>query len=447
MFDDLIDARPISTRQKLIFAVCLIVLIIDGMDAQMLAFASPVLLSEWHVTKAQLAPALAVSLIGTAVGALIGGFAGDRFGCRRTLIVIVAAFGMTTFGTALAGGVTQLIVLRLMSGIGFGVAVPTAMALASEWCPRALRGQLVLLMSIGTMLGGTLGGLLAAWLIPAYGWRSIFVAAGAITAVAAALSMIYLPESLVFLIRKTRQDEALVWIKRVLGGDVTALPVGGDRKRLDASVPEAGARLLSSSNLRVNAGLWVGFFALSYAAFAYVTWTPAVFVGAGFDVPAAIRCTSVYTFSAVLGVLVCAVFLPRAGSRMLLLLSIAMGICASIAFPSLLAGGVAKVSALNIAMVFAGFGGGMSQSTIYALAATVYPATYRATALGVCVGISRVGGILSALGGGVLLEAGGPGGTLFFSVIVGMLVAGLIALAVMNRHTRSAATHARGLTV
>lgn len=51
-------------------------------------------------------------------------------------------------------------------------------------------------------------------------------------------------------------------------------------------------------------------------------------------------------------------------------------------------------TAVNIAMLFAGFGGGMSQSPIYALAATAYPATYRATALGVCVGISRVGGII-----------------------------------------------------
>jgi len=443
MLDNLIDASPISARQKLIFAVCLMVLIIDGMDAQMLAFASPVLLSEWHVTKAQLAPALAVSLIGTALGALIGGVAGDRFGCRRTLIVIVAAFGLTTFATALAGGITQLIVLRLMSGIGFGIAVPTAMALVSEWCPRTLRGRLVLLMSIGTTLGGTVGGLLAAWLIPAYGWRSIFVAAGAITVIAAVLSLVYLPESLAFLIRRRRHEEGLAWINRILGTSVAARPGDGERKRLDEAVTGAGTRLFSSSNFRVNAGLWLGFFALSYAAFAYLTWTPAVFVGAGFELPAAIRCTSLYTFYAVLGVLVCGALLPRAGSRTLLFLSIAIGACASVAFPSLLADGVARVSALNVTMAIAGFGGGVSQSTMYALAATAYPATYRATAIGVCVGISRIGGILAALGGGVLLEVGGG---LFFGVIACMLIVGMIALAVMNRHIGAVSSPARRLS-
>uniref|UniRef100_UPI0035CAF78C MFS transporter n=1 Tax=uncultured Caballeronia sp. TaxID=1827198 RepID=UPI0035CAF78C len=273
-------------------------------------------------------------------------------------------------------------------------------------------------------------------------WRSIFVAAGGLTVVTAALSMLYLPESLAFLTRHKRRDEALAWIKRVLGVNVSTRPGEGDRTPLNESVRGAGTSLLSSLNFRVNAGLWIGFFTLSYVAFAYFMWTPTVFVGAGFNMPRAIRCTSVYTFSAVLGVLVCVVLLPRAGSRILILLSIAVGICAGIAFPSLLAGGVAKLSALNMTMALAGLGGGMSQSTVYALAATAYPATYRATAIGVCVGISRLGGILAALGGGMLLEVGG---SLFFGVVVGMLIVGLIALAVMNRHIGVPASRARCL--
>ncbi|HZZ14061.1 MAG TPA: MFS transporter [Paraburkholderia sp.] len=443
MFDDLIDGRPINGRQKIIFALCLIVLIIDGLDAALLAFASPVLLGEWHITKAQLAPALAASLLGMALGATVGGFAADRFGCRRTLTTVVVAFGVTTLASALVHGVAQLIVLRLLSGIGFGVAVPTAMALASEWSPRRLRGQLVLLMSIGTMLGGTFGGLLAAWLIPTFGWRSIFVVCGGITVAGAILSMIYLPESLAFLIRKSRENEAREWVRRVIGSDVTALPGGAARPLLDTLEQGFGARLMSSANLRVNVGLWIGFFALTYAAFAYISWTPTMLVGAGFDLQSAIRCTSIYTFSAVLGVLVCVVLLPRVGSRGLLLLSIVMTAGGTVAFPGLLSVGPTMGTAVNVAMLFAGFGGGMSQSTIYALAATAYPATYRATALGVCVGISRVGGIVSALGGGFLLEASGPSGVAFFSVLAGMLLVGLTGLAVMNRHIASTSTVTR----
>ncbi|WGS55140.1 MFS transporter (plasmid) [Paraburkholderia sp. D15] len=274
MFDDQIDNRRVSGRQLLTYALCLTVLIIDGMDAQLLAFASPVLLAQWHITKAHLAPAMAAALVGMAAGATAGGLAADRFGCRRTLSAAVVAFGATTLASAFANGVTQLVVLRFLSGIGFGVAVPTAMALVSEWSPRKRRGQLVLLMSVGTMLGGTLGGLLAAWLIPAFGWRSLFVVSGGFTVVAAVLGVLYLPKSLAFLLRKARPDEALAWLRRILAGDIGAMPAARERPGLNASMPEAGGRLLSPSNLRVNAGLWTAFFTLSYAAYAYVSWTP-----------------------------------------------------------------------------------------------------------------------------------------------------------------------------
>ncbi|WP_158935592.1 MFS transporter [Burkholderia sp. S171] len=447
MFEDAINDRPISGRQKVMFSLCLLVLIIDGLDAALLAFASPVLLAEWHVTKAQLAPALAMSLVGMAIGAPLGGLAGDRFGCRRALITVVALFGLTTLACASVNGVSQLIVFRFLSGIGFGIAVPTAMALASEWSPRKLRGQMIVLMSVGPMVGGTLGALLAAKLIPAFGWRSVFVVSGSITLVSAVLSVIYLPESLVFLIRKGRQTEALDWVSRMVRGSATAVPVSAERRSLDVPTTAAGTRLFSLQNLRLNGGLWIAFFTLSYAAFAYICWTPTFLVADGFNLENAIRYTSIYTFSAVISVPVCAVLLPRTGSRALLLLSIAATAAATIAFPSLLTTGVTHAAAVKIAMLLAGFGGGMSQSTIYAIAGTAYPATYRATALGVCVGVSRAGGILGALGGGVLLEAGGTTEVLFFGVIACMLIAGLIALAAMNRHIAAASSIPRRVTI
>lgn len=443
MFDDLIDNRPVSGRQKLVYALCLIVLIIDGMDVQLLAFASPVLLREWHIVKTQLAPALAAALVGMAVGATFGGITADRFGGRRTLIGAVVSFGLTTLACAWVTGVTQLIVLRFLSGVGFGIAVPTAMALVSEWSPRRLRAQLVLLLSIGTMLGGTLGGVLAAWLIPAFGWRSIFYVSGGITVAAAVLSIVCLPESLAFLKRQAREDEARVWLARMIGGEPATFHASSEQVTHDASTPEAGARLLSSSNVRTNIGLWSAFFTLSYAAYAYVSWTPTMLVGAGFDLPGAIASTSVYTFAAVLGVLTSGGMLPRIGSRNLLVIAIVMTAAATVAFPYLLSNGVAMSSTVKVAMFFAGFGGGMSQSTIYALAATAYPATYRATALGACVGISRVGGIVSTSCGGVLLEASGESGVVYFGALACMLAAGLIGLLAMNRHTAPTAAMAR----
>lgn len=434
MFDNLIDGRRIGRRQAIIFALCLVVLIIDGMDFQLLAFVSPVLLADWKITKAQLAPALAAALFGMAIGAATGGLAGDRFGCRRILTLVVALFGLTTLATALVSGVSQLVVLRFLSGVGFGVAVPTAMALASEWCPKKRRGQLVVVLAIGTMAGGTLGGAIAAWLIPRFGWHSIFLVSGGFTLICAALSALFLPESLSFLARKGRQEDARVWVARVMGGtgsvnhDVAVEPLE------DEVTAEAGTRLLSSENLRVNVGLWIAFFAISYASFAYMSWTPAVLVGAGFSLLNAIKCTSIYTLSAALGVVACAICLPRFGSRVLLVGSLGMTVAATFALPNLLATGIAATGAVSIAMFVVGFGGGMSTSTIYALAAMAYPARYRSTAMGICIGLSRTGGICSVLSGGIQLEMAGPGGRVFFTVVGCFVIAGAIGLAAMNRH-------------
>jgi MFS transporter, AAHS family, 4-hydroxybenzoate transporter len=133
-------------------------------------------------------------------------------------------------------------------------------------------------------------------------------------------------------------------------------------------------------------------------------------------------------------VLAGAVCLPRLGSLRILIGSIALTIVATVALPSILSNGTPGKGIVEVAMLLAGFGGGMSTSTIYALAAMAYPATYRSTGIGICVGLSRGGGICSVLSGGVVLELSGAGGGVFFSVIACFLVTGLIGLTTMDRH-------------
>ncbi|HDR9872854.1 TPA: MFS transporter [Burkholderia cenocepacia] len=434
MFGEHIDASKINGRQFAIFVLCITVMIIDGLDFQLLAFASPLLIEEWHITKVQLAPALAAALIGMSIGAGFGGVLGDRFGCRRTLLWAVAAFGCTTLASALVTATTQLTVLRFMSGFGFGVAVPVTMALVSEWCPRRIRGQTIVIMSVGTMVGGTVGGLLAEWLIPAYGWRSIFVVSGAGTLLCAGLSTLLLPESLNYLIRRGQEDEAIRWFTRVMRHprpQVLIAPFGNTLNERFNS----GDRLLSKSNFRLNFGLWSGFFSIAFASYAYMSWSPALLVHAGFSVDSSIKCTYLYTFSAVIGCFVSAASLRRIGSLPLVVVSLSISIAASVMMPSVVAKGVTLIDVLYAVMVLAGLGTGISQSTVYAIASTAYPSDYRSTALGVCVGLSRFGGIVSVLCGGMLLELSHDSSESFFLVLASVLGIGLICLFGIDRHT------------
>lgn len=434
MFAELIDNHSVSARQKLIFVICLLVLIIDGMDFALLAFATPVLLVEWHTTKAQLAPALASALIGMAIGAALGGYTGDRMGARRTLIWAVLIFGVTTFLSAAAANIPQLLVLRFLSGLGFGIAVPIGMGIASEWCPKRRRGQLISVMAIGTTTGATLGGLLSAWVIPAFGWHSIFIVSGVITMVVAAIIIKLLPESLSFLIRSQRQAEAVTWIERIMGEQIGKLATLASVQNAKANKEETGGRLMTSENLRVNVCLWIAFFSISYTAFGFLTWSPTVFVSAGALLPDAIRSTSAYTFAATFGCLAGAFFLPKMGSRLLLMVALIVTICATMILSGMLSPGQIHILQISLAMAVAGLTAGCAQSVIYAVAAMAYPSSYRSTGMGVCIGFSRVGGITSIFTGGMLLQFDQNGPGLFFGVLTGMLVIGLIALVSMHRH-------------
>ena len=108
-----------------------IIVTATGLELQMLAEVSPVILSEWAIGKPDLAPALAAALVGMSAAAVAGGCLGDKAGYRPVLIVSVAIFGVATLTTAFVATIEQLTLMRLLAGMGFGVALPNAMALAA----------------------------------------------------------------------------------------------------------------------------------------------------------------------------------------------------------------------------------------------------------------------------------------------------------------------------
>ena len=120
----LLDGSSWSRYQKLVTALAAIAVIFDGFDIQILGFAIPSLIREWHVARSAFAPVLAVGLAGMAVGGPVGGYFGDRFGRRPALIICVAIFGMATIATALVHGFLWLTILRVFTGIGTGGTVP-----------------------------------------------------------------------------------------------------------------------------------------------------------------------------------------------------------------------------------------------------------------------------------------------------------------------------------
>jgi MFS transporter, AAHS family, 4-hydroxybenzoate transporter len=169
----LLDRSPWTGYQKLLTALAALAVIFDGFDIQILGFAIPSLMREWGVARSAFAPVLALGLAGMAVGSPVAGYIGDRFGRRPALIGCVAFFGVATVATAWVDSVTALAVLRFLTGMGAGGALPNAGALAAEFAPVRRKPVAVKLTIVCVPLGGMLGGLIAARVLPAYGWRTL----------------------------------------------------------------------------------------------------------------------------------------------------------------------------------------------------------------------------------------------------------------------------------
>ncbi|XLM21422.1 MFS transporter, partial [Chromobacterium piscinae] len=96
-----------------------------------------------------------------------------------------------------------------------GGIMPNAMALAGEYSPARRRASLMMIISCGFTAGALLGGLLAAWLIPAHGWRAVFIVGGAAPLLLWLPMLRALPESAKFLLLRGRAAQALFWLRRM----------------------------------------------------------------------------------------------------------------------------------------------------------------------------------------------------------------------------------------
>src|SRR4030081_58852 len=175
---DFIDQQPVGAFQIKLLATCAAVLFLDGFDTQAIGYVAPAVAKEWGLTKGALGPVFSAGLFGLMIGALVFGPLADRIGRKKIIILSTLAFGIGAVVTAFVQDVNTLLAIRFLTGLGLGGAMPNAIAMTSEFNPRRRRATMVMIMFCGFSVGAALGGLLAAGLIPYYGWRSVFIVGG-----------------------------------------------------------------------------------------------------------------------------------------------------------------------------------------------------------------------------------------------------------------------------
>lgn len=380
--------------------------IFDGFDIQILGFAIPSLMKEWQVVRSTFGPVLAVGLAGMALGAPIAGYFGDRFGRRITLIGCVLLFGLATIASAFVHGFVGLTLLRLMTGIGTGGLFPNASALTAEFAPLRRRSTAVKLTLVCIPLGGMLGGVLAAWVLPRFGWRGLYGIGGVLPILCAAIMFGILPESPRFMARRQEYWARLAQLLTRIGHTLPANVVFEDRLESANTHGVSPRGLFTSELARETVGLWIAFFFWIGGIYLVFGWLPAMLASRGPDLATASSGLAIYNFGGVIGILIWSVLIPLFGSRRPLLFgSIACaGSAVALMFVPIQAHSLGAT--LVIGLWIHGLLANAVQTSMYALAAHVYPTSIRATGIAYAAAIGRTGGLLSSVFGSYFIQAG-----------------------------------------
>jgi AAHS family 4-hydroxybenzoate transporter-like MFS transporter len=425
-----LDEGQWSTYQKLLVFGTALTIVLDGLDNQLLPPAIPTLMREWGLPRAAFTKVLTSGMVGMMVGGFIGGFVGDRLGRRVALLGSVIAFGVLTVLVSFAGSVEMLATLRFFSGLGLGGAMPNAAAPSSEYVPRRQRPFAVTLTIVCIPLGGSLAGFLGGLILPTFGWRALFLVGGIVPLVLSGALLKTLPESPRYLARLRERWPELRRLLRRLGHDVPA-----DASFVDPtekSVARASVReLLVPEYRRDTLALCASFFFCLLSVYMGTNWVNSMLTGTGFEVGTASYGLTAFNFGGVVGAIVGAIVIVRLGSRLSMLTMAAGAVAGAIALALMAIG---PQTAFSVFVLLAWTGGLINavQTTMYALAAHVYPTPIRATGVGTAVAFGRIGGVLSPTLGSWALESGGP--AQYFGIIAGTMTLAFAALSAVRRH-------------
>ena len=432
---DLIDGGRWSGYQRWLVFLTALTIIFDGIDNQLMGVTMPTIMREWSAARSAFAPVVSLGYLGMVTGGAVAGLLGDRVGRRVALIASLLVFGSMTLAVAGAGSIAALGILRFLAGLGLGGAIPNAAALAAEYVPKAHRPMAVTVTIVCVPLGATLAGLAAIPALPAVGWRAMFLVGGVIPIVAAAVLRRVLPESPRFLARDPRRHGELAASLRRMGHSVGDATTFVDSR--DVSAGHASPSALFASEFRVDTiALWAAFFSCLLSVYMAFSWVPSMLTSAGFSSAIASAGIMSFNLGGVAGALTGGVCISRWGSRRSMLVMAGLAAC-SAGVMALMPFGAGSPAMPVIAMLtITGTLINGVQTTMFALAAHVYPAPIRATGVGGAVSFGRTGAVVSGYIGAWALEF--HGAQSFFAVIAVALAVCWLALASVRRHVPGA---------
>ncbi|ENW24388.1 MFS transporter [Acinetobacter lwoffii] len=156
------------------FVFAFLILLCDGADIGILAFSLTSLKAEWGLTSVQAGALGSYSLLGMGIGGFIGGWACDKFGRVRVIVLATIAFSILSAYSGFAQSYTEFAILRTLSCLGLGCLYIACNTLMSEYVPTKYRTTVLATLMTGFTLGSLVITMISGWIIPEFGWRMLY---------------------------------------------------------------------------------------------------------------------------------------------------------------------------------------------------------------------------------------------------------------------------------
>jgi MFS transporter, AAHS family, 4-hydroxybenzoate transporter len=432
--DAVINRSRISRLQITVGVLGVLILFVDGFNTQVIGYIAPQIAKNWNISRDVLGWILAADKIGLLIGYLFVAPLSGYYGHKRVSIGCIVLFGLLAWMTTFAGDSGELFVLRLLTGIGLGGALPSGVALTGEYFPKKRRSTSITFIYCGLSFGQLSAGEVANAVLQPWGWQgALWIGGGSALAVAAILAAI-LPESLEYLVNRAGKPQAAANIlKRIDPGLAISRDtqlVAGERSGAKLTIWQLLPQLFQHGRTFGTVMIWLALGMNLTVNTSLQLWLTKVLVDAGFDQHVAIIATEASFAAGIVGAFIIGPLMDRFGPYRVMSSLFVVGALFSVFLGMSLSWGVAALIAA------ASFGSGFCTSGVQkggnALSIYFYPVALRSTGLGWALGIGRIGAIMGPAAVGYLLASGWTSSATFGAMAVLMLV-GSAAILSMGR--------------
>lgn len=369
---------------------------LDAMDVGLISFVMAALAQDWGLTNDQKGLIASIGMAGMAVGATFGGLIADKLGRKQVFALSLLIFGLATGASALATSLGLLLVFRFIVGLGLGAELPVASTLVSEFAPASIRGRVIVLLEAFWAVGWILAALIGYYVVPGdNGWRWA-LAVGAVPALYALYVRRSVPESVRFLEKAGRFEEAEASVSQFEAGRPLRGALGAPASAVveQEHVGQASGvkALFNSVFIKRTLGLWGVWFFLNFAYYGAFIWLPSLLVAGGTSLTKSFGYTLVITLAQLPGYAVAAWLIEKWGRRATLAAFLAGAGVGAVFFSQ--AGSPVTIVAAGCVLSFFALG---AWGAVYAVTPEVYPTAIRATGAGWAAGFGRLASIAAPM--------------------------------------------------